>query len=182
MTQRSGMKALLLMGVLVAAPASAGTQRAQNVLANVCVRAAENAGPPLYKADGIANQTDGQTLHIACPIPMSVGAKHTLASTSLVSASGSMCETNYQPTVTLIDSNSTQDAACTLYLLDAGDVVAGSWTVSTTGWSSSRVPLTFAMPRMDFTGRTLFMQCKVPPPDGGRLSSITNINVVSCDL
>jgi hypothetical protein len=38
------------------------------------------------------------------------------------------------------------------------------------------------MPSMDFTGRTLFMQCKVPPMDNGRVSKVVNFNVASCDL
>jgi hypothetical protein len=184
MTNRSGMKALLLMGVLAATPASAGTPRSPNFPSTVCLRSAEASGVPVYDENGISNYTTDQTLHIACPIAMSVGANHNLGMTSMVAAGGSMCETNSQPSVEFFDQNTAQDADCTLYLLDAGNVVVGSWGVSTSGSYNGRMARTFAMPRMDFTGRTLFINCKIPPRNspGGEISSVVNFIVPSCDL
>jgi hypothetical protein len=37
------------------------------------------------------------------------------------------------------------------------------------------------MPAMDFTKKTLFAQCVIPPPDAGLRSTLLTFGVYSCD-
>jgi hypothetical protein len=140
---------------------------------------------PAYELTGPANQFISGTLHLACPLAMSVGGKRSLATTSMLAAGGSKCDlagAGAAPVVHVIDQHATQDVGCTLYVLGQGNAVAASFTVMSSGESPSRQFLTFATPRMDFTGKTLFAVCVVPPHFNDKRSRVVSFAVSSCDL
>jgi hypothetical protein len=181
MKRRGEIVAWLAVGLLTAAPAAAGT-RQNNFSGATCLKSAGNA-TPRYSQLGVTNQTSNEWLHLACPFPMSVGGKFFLPSAAKLADSGSNCSSGSGGgSVTFIDLSTTQNVSCTLYVLGSGNAVLASFTVSSSGASSNPQSRTFGIPSMDFTKKTLFAQCVVPPPDAGQRSSVLNFIVTSCDL
>jgi hypothetical protein len=181
MKRRGEIVAWLAVGLLAAAPAAAGP-RQNNFSGATCLKSAGNA-TPRYSELGVTNQTNNEWLHLACPIPMSVGGKFFLPSAAKLAEAGSTCSSGTGGgSVTFIDQHSTLNASCTLYVLGSGNAVLASFTVSSSGARPDKQNIAFGMPVMDFTKKTLFAVCVVPPPEAGFRSSVLNFIVGSCDL
>jgi hypothetical protein len=188
MKRQHRIASVVLASALAATPALAAGPRYNGFAGQFCLLAADNAAVTV-DLQGVADQAGPiETLHLACPLTMSVGGKRSLTTKSFLGASGSKCDQSAdQPFVAVIDQHATRDISCTLYVLDQGNAVAASFTVTSVGNMAIKQTLSFAMPRMDFTNRALFAQCVVPSPyEPDRFtalpSKIVSFGVNSCDL
>jgi hypothetical protein len=175
--------ALIAVLLLARVDYAAAEPRMNNLPGTVCQ---SSDSIPTYVPEGIGNDTS-QTMHLACPLSLTVRniTDFSTTNTALLAASGGNgCpSTGDLPAVTFLDRSSSADISCTLNVLDSGNVIQSSFTVTSSGSSINAQRKTWAVPtRMDLTGKHLYVECDVPPldPTGGR-SLIEGFSIATCD-
>jgi hypothetical protein len=140
-------------------------------------------GKGAYTSAGIVNVSPTDTLHLACPIPLSVRDAN-VPGAFLAASGGPGCpnEDGNGVLVLVNGINPTANITCTVYVLGAGNVVTASFGSTPVGAGGHTIFLAFNIPRMDITGKTLYADCTVPPLNAqSQASSITSFNIDSCD-